>query len=86
LVGPGYDYCTLRVRRKHIVTFATSERGEVVVVEQYLTFVMITVLSSEAVRSALPVTQLASPAAVRRDRRGRRAAHEGREVPLRRNS
>lgn len=60
-VGRGYDYCTLRAKRRHIVTFATSERGAIVVDEQYRTYLMLTVLSSEAARSALPVVPLASP-------------------------
>ena len=61
-VGPNYDYCTLRAGRRHIATFAVSERGEVVVDEQYRTILMLTVLTSEGARSALQVTQLASPA------------------------
>ena len=61
-VGPGYDYCTLRARRRHIVTVAISERGKVVVDEQYLTLLLMTVIASDAARSALEVTPLASPA------------------------
>jgi hypothetical protein len=60
-VGPGYDYCTLRLGRRHIGTFAVSERGAVAVDEQYQAIALVTVLDSAALRRALPVVPLASP-------------------------
>ncbi len=60
-VGRGYDYCTLRAGRRHVVTFATSERGAVAVDEQFRTFLMLTVLESAKARRVLPVVPLASP-------------------------
>ena len=60
-VGKGYDYCTLRLGRKNLVTFATSDRGRVLVDEQYRTLLMMIVLTTEGAFSALPVLALASP-------------------------
>jgi hypothetical protein len=60
-VGKGYDYCTLRKGRQRLVTFATSDRGEVLVDEQYRTFLMTAVLATEGAHGALPVVRLASP-------------------------
>ena len=74
-VGKGYDYCTLRLGRKRLVTFATSERGEVLVDEQYRTLSLVSVLITAADDSGryrtsvefgaavpFPITPLASPA------------------------
>jgi hypothetical protein len=60
-VGRSYDYCTLRLGRKNLVTFATSDRGRVLMDEQYRTLLLETVLTTGGAFSALPVVALASP-------------------------
>ena len=74
-VGRNYDYCTLRRKRQHIVTFATSDRGAVVVDEQYATSSLMTILlvavgdtdryrtpAELTAETPFPFTALASPA------------------------
>jgi hypothetical protein len=61
-VGTNYDYCTLRLGRKRLVTFATSDRGEVLVDEQWRAILLGIALTSETARNALEVVPLASPA------------------------
>jgi hypothetical protein len=74
-VGPGYDYCTLRHRRRTIVMFATSDRGAVFVDELASAFTLVTLLAiatEDSGRHLTPAelaaarpglfTQLASPA------------------------
>ena len=61
-VGTNYDYCTLRMGRQHLVVIATSDRGAVLVDEQYRTLVMMVVIASGGARGLLPVSPLASPA------------------------
>jgi hypothetical protein len=75
-VGKGYDYCTLRLGRKRLVTFATSDRGAVLVDEQYQTLSLVAVLTTApddsghryrtpaefAAAVPFPIAPLASPA------------------------
>ena len=74
-VGKGYDYCTLRLGRKSLVTFAVSDRGRVLVDEQSQTLSLLGVLIAApddsgryrtpaefAAAVPLPIAPLASPA------------------------
>ena len=61
-VGRNYDYCTLRLGRQRLVTFATSDRGEVLVDEQYRAILLEVALTGQSARSAPGVVPLASPA------------------------
>lgn len=74
-VGPGYDYCILRLGRRPIVMFATSDRGAVFVDELASTFTLLSLLFTAAddsgryltpaelaAKRPIPFTPLASPA------------------------
>jgi hypothetical protein len=74
-VGPNNDYCTLRRKGRNIITFATSDRGAIVVDEQYGTSTLMTMLlvavgdaqryrtaDELAAATAFPFTPLAAPA------------------------
>ena len=63
-VGKGYDYCTLRLGRKRLVTFATSDRGAVLVDEQYRTISLVSVLIAALDDSGRYRTPAEFPAAV----------------------
>jgi|SRR5688500_16354749 len=96
-VGKGYDYCTLRLGRKRLVTFATSDRGAVLVDEQYRT------ISRARLAFGHPAARIGGllqrrrrarcrrgavgrgPAPLHRVQRRRCAPHERRQVPERRN-
>lgn len=69
-VGSGYDYCSLRVRGRHLVTFALSERGAAQLDEQLRAITLFTVLTLAADRNG----RFTSPEEFIPSRRGRAAA------------